>query len=248
VPTLEENFRTFDVRYGWPQQGEEWSAWWGGAEAQWYGTILPRIHAFVPTGTILEIAPGFGRWTQYLKALCSSLVLVDLSERCIDACRKRFASDSHIAYHVNDGRSLEMVEDGSVDFAFSFDSLVHAELDVVDGYVAELAKKLRPDGVALLHHSHMASYSAQGIPLPESKWRGTSVSAELVRESCERSGLCCPSQEIVNWGYDHLTDVFSLLAPARSRWSRPTEIRENLRFMDEAAAIAAIAPLYSLEQ
>ncbi len=58
VPTLEENFQTFEVRYDWPQQGEEWSAAWGSAEAQWYGTIFPRIHAFVPTGTILEIAPA----------------------------------------------------------------------------------------------------------------------------------------------------------------------------------------------
>ncbi|MEK6280890.1 MAG: hypothetical protein AABN95_11100 [Acidobacteriota bacterium] len=28
---------------------------------------LPRIHPFIPVGTILEIAPGYGRWTHYLK-------------------------------------------------------------------------------------------------------------------------------------------------------------------------------------
>ena len=32
-------------------------------DSQWFGLIFPRIHAFLPTGTILEIAPGFGRWT-----------------------------------------------------------------------------------------------------------------------------------------------------------------------------------------
>ena len=30
---------------------------------------------FVPTGTILEIAPGFGRWTTYLKKYCETLSL-----------------------------------------------------------------------------------------------------------------------------------------------------------------------------
>ena len=39
----------------------------GRADAQWYGSLLPRIHRFLPTGQVLEIACGYGRWTQYLK-------------------------------------------------------------------------------------------------------------------------------------------------------------------------------------
>ena len=31
----------------------------------------------------------------------------------------RFADATHIDYHINDGRSLDMIEDRSVDFAFS---------------------------------------------------------------------------------------------------------------------------------
>jgi hypothetical protein len=73
-----------------------------------------------------RIGPGFGRWTQYLRRLCIRLIVVDLSERCIDSCRRRFAGDRHIEYIVNDGTSLEQIPDGSVDFIFSFDSLVHA--------------------------------------------------------------------------------------------------------------------------
>ena len=89
---------------------------------QWYGSILPRISAFVPADTILEIAPGYGRWTAFLKDLCKRMIIVDLSEKCIDRCRQRFENLSHISYFVNDGKSLEMVVDGSVDFIFSFDS------------------------------------------------------------------------------------------------------------------------------
>lgn len=33
------------------QAGEEWSTPWGNAHMQWYGSILPRIRAFVPTDT-----------------------------------------------------------------------------------------------------------------------------------------------------------------------------------------------------
>lgn len=47
------------------------------------GYDIARIHAFVPTEAILEIAPGFGRCTQYLKDLCQQLMVVDLTEKCL---------------------------------------------------------------------------------------------------------------------------------------------------------------------
>ena len=121
MPTVEKNLQQWNARYAWAQQGDEWSASWGGAEAQWLGAILPRIRAFVPTNTILEIAPGFGRWTNYLKDHCNRLIVVDLTASCIQACQQRFASSSHITYHVNDGISLAMIPDGAIDFVFSFD-------------------------------------------------------------------------------------------------------------------------------
>src|SRR5689334_16593792 len=137
MPTIEENRCLWDDPRNWSQNGEEWSEAWGSAHMQWYGSILPRISAFVPTDTILEVAPGYGRWTEFLKDLCKRLIIVDLSETCIDRCRQRFANCPHISYFVNDGKSLEMVADGGVDFIFSFDSLVHAEEAVLKAYVGE---------------------------------------------------------------------------------------------------------------
>lgn len=49
----------------------------GDTPAMWFGALLPRIHGFVPVPTILEIGPGHGRWTQYLKELAGRLVIVD---------------------------------------------------------------------------------------------------------------------------------------------------------------------------
>ena len=63
------------------------------------------------------------------------------------------------SYFVNDGKSLEMVVDGGIDFIFSFDSLVHAEEPVLKAYAAEFAKKLRPNGAAFLHHSNLGEYT-----------------------------------------------------------------------------------------
>src|SRR5438128_1034565 len=66
-----------DIDYDWKERGEEWSAPWGGSAAQWSGTILPRIRECLPASTILEIAPGFGRWTHYLREHCERLHVVD---------------------------------------------------------------------------------------------------------------------------------------------------------------------------
>src|SRR5437870_3244420 len=107
MPTINENRRLWNEPSEWASNGDQWSRHWGGSEAQWRGTIFPRIHRFVPAPVILEIGPGYGRWTQYLKQLCSRLILVDLNQGCIDACKARFPSDSHISYHVNDGKALD---------------------------------------------------------------------------------------------------------------------------------------------
>jgi len=157
MPGVEANREAWDRRYRWEREGEEWSAAWGSADNQWYGSLFPRLRAFLPADRILEIAPGHGRWTHYLKDQARTLSVVDLSASCIETCRRRFAGCAHIGYHVNDGCSLPMIADRSVDFAFSYDSLVHVERDVMAGYLRELARVLAPDGVAFLHHSNLAA-------------------------------------------------------------------------------------------
>jgi SAM-dependent methyltransferase len=242
MPSLNENRDRWSDSYAWADAGEEWSRAWGGSEAQWFGSILPRLHAFVPVGTVLEVAPGFGRWTRFLRPLCQRMVLVDLSERCIDACRERFGDEQSIEYHVNDGRSLAMVTDASIDLAFSFDSLVHADADVIESYVSELRHKLTRDGVAFLHHSNFAALDEGS---ENRHWRSESVSGEMVCDLAKRADLSVVSQERINWGAPVLTDCLTVLARTGSGWDRPTRIVDNPNFMAEALQIAVWAPLYT---
>lgn len=255
MPTIEQNLGKWTVGYDWSRAGDEWSDAWGGTEMLWWNVLLPRIHAFLPAGTILEIAPGYGRITQYLKDFCQRLILVDLAPDCIEACRARFAASSTpITYHVNDGRSLEMIADGSLDFVFSFDSLVHAEADVIDGYLQQLARKLAPDGVGFLHHSTIKdALPGEGdvvepeIAYVRTLWRSESMSAALFREMCERAGLACISQEVINWGTNLPLpiDCLSTFTRADGRLARPTRIVYNGRFMQQARYLANLAPLYT---
>ena len=238
---VEENLQVWQQTYDWSGTGDEWSAPWGSAEAQWYWTILPRIHRYVPGKTILEIAPGFGRWTQFLRNLCDRLDVVDLTPKCIEHCRERFKDSSNIHYHVNDGRNLGMIADGSVDFAFSFDSLVHVEADVIDSYLHELSLKLSANGIGFLHHSNLAGCEREEAP---SALRAATVSAEGVRASCERLQLSCISQELLDWAGQRSLDCISVVTPAASKWARPTIVLDNVNFASSVAWIRAAAALY----
>ena len=240
------------MQYDWKEAGEEWSAPWGSSAAQWAGTIFPRIRECLPAGTILEIAPGFGRWTDYLKDYCERLWAVDKSSECIEACRQRFAAASHVHCCLNDGRSLSMIPKASIDFVFSFDSFVHTSRDIVEAYLRELATKLKIGGKGFIHHSNFGEYAntrreqlpeALAKPLIKAKildWahhRNPSMTAELFRVLCEQNGLYCVSQELVNWRGRRLIDCLSLFVRSDSAPQNATKIIRNSNFMREAVRI-----------
>ena len=217
MPTLEQNYQSWNNSFPWTKQGDEWSDEWGSATNQWYNLVLPRIYHYLPATHILEIAPGYGRWTQFLLQHASTLSVVDLSEKCIAHCRERFAAHRHLRYFVNNGRSLETIADNTVDFVFSFDSLVHAEYDVICDYLREIQRVLCPGGFAVIHHSNLAtqhrglvsklerrlrkylSYFGIRYKKPPTHWRANSVSADLVLEATGGLGLTCTAQEVFKW-------------------------------------------------
>ena len=257
MASTDHNIEVWNRTWDWSEGGEECSASWGGTPALWFGALLPRIHAFVPAGTILELGPGFGRWTQYLLGLCDRLVAVDLAERCIEHCRERFADVPHLECHVNDGRSLDMVEDGSIDFAFSFDSLVHADAEVIEAYLEQLARKLSPDGVGFFHHSNLGRYRRlnavthrtpdwarrrlipRGALIDIYAWRAEDVTARRFADACRSAGLACVSQEEITWQHGpHLLDTLSTFTRRGSRWERPLRVVRNRHFHVEASRMA----------
>jgi ubiquinone/menaquinone biosynthesis C-methylase UbiE len=271
MATIEENLRVWNNTYAWPSGGDEWSADFGGTEALWFFVLYPRIHRFVPAAKILEIGPGFGRWTQFLKTQCKSMVAVDISEKCIEQCRARFASEPHIEFCVNDGISLSAVPDTSVDFVFSFDSLVHAEQDVIRAYLFQLARKLSRDGIGFVHHSNIGAYPGRLALLDRylkfpptfrrrfltrdaiskllsinlQAGRARSMTAALFREHCLQAGLKCISQELINWTEGRaLIDALSVFARPNSQWDVRSTHMDNNGFVENARITSRLARVY----
>src|SRR5262245_31794904 len=262
MPSIHENLDRWDQPdWSHNQDGEKWSTPWGDSETQWFGSLSFRLHPWLPSPRILEIGPGHGRWTQYLKNVCDDLCLVDLSPRCIEACRRRFATDPHISYYVNDGSSLAMLP-GNFNVIFSFDSLVHVEIDSMEAYLAQVGGLLARDGVCFLHHSNMAEYMKRGFShIPRAIlqkegfntiWRAESVDAATVAALAVQHDLAVIGQELVNWGVQGLygtslfTDCFSLFTHKGSRWERANRIWHNEHYVsDEASHLKHLGALYN---
>jgi SAM-dependent methyltransferase len=256
LPTIEQNLAVWDAEYDWTFRGEEWSLAWGGAEQEWNASIAPRIRRFLPANRVIEIGSGFGRWTAFLKDHARELSLVDVSQKCLDACRERFGGGGAIRYIAGDGHSLP-VPDQNADFVFSFDSLVHAESDVMQSYVRELGRVLAPEGAAFLHHSNLGEYSRlpfklgripllvkAGLAERSDGWRARSVTARAMRNWIEGAGLVCVSQELINWGTRRLIDCITVIARPGSLHDRRLPTVRNPHFGCEAESARVVSELY----
>jgi SAM-dependent methyltransferase len=241
------------MKYDWKDAGEEWSERWGTSAAQWSGSILPRIKNCLPARTILEIGPGYGRWTHYLKDYCERLLIVDRAAECIEACRSRFAADPRMTGYVTEGGGLPMIPDRSIDFVFSFDVFVHIKREAVEQYLSELSRTLKIGAKGFIHHSNLGAYAnSPRHKLPGflkkllNKWhvldddhhRTSTMSAELFRQLCWKNGLQCTRQEMVNWRGRRLIDCMSWIERSENtRDIKTVEIISNPNFMREAEAI-----------
>jgi ubiquinone/menaquinone biosynthesis C-methylase UbiE len=193
MPTLKEN-KTLWAEWGWPQHGDEWSIQFGGTKKMWEDFILPRIREFLPATHLLEIAVGHGRVSNYLIPRAVSYSGIDIDRGCIAYCRNRF-KDSRAYFLATDGMTIPF-PDNFFNFVFSWDSLVHADRIVIECYIHELARVLKPGGAAFIHHTNRGA-----VETPDTMpWhvRDIRMTADFFKTCCQDVGLTC-TQELIDW-------------------------------------------------
>lgn len=146
--SVEENALKWN-HYRWKKGENEWTS-----SEQWKQSVIDYVVVKnIPAGhAVLEIGPGFGRWTRKLIELSGRMIAVDVSEKCVAYCQETFADSDNAEFHLNDGRSLDFISDESIDYVWSFDVFVHIEPPYIAHYLAEFQRVLRADGVVIIHH------------------------------------------------------------------------------------------------
>jgi len=240
MATLKANKKYYED-YDWSCGGEEWSDPWGGTRSMWLASIFPRISEFLPARTIIEIGAGHGRIARILHAFATNqLVLFDIVDDCVSMCKKKFASSAKTICLKTNGHALEGIADNSVDFIFSFYSLVGSDNKTITGYLKEFARVLSDDGVAFIHHSNAGMYFDPDNPEPDKRllllaaYRDMSIDATQVQEIAAGCNLSCIKQECINWDITEiLSDCFSTIVRPTSKWIREPVLLHNPDFQQE---------------
>ena len=151
LPGINSVLRNRDVwnSADWSHRGEKWTP-----SEEWKDALVEEVMRphLRPGGTLLEIGPGGGRWSSFLQRDAGQLILVDISERCLQLCREQFAGCSNVSYVLVDSPSLRDVADASIDCIWSFDVFVHIAPGDTASYLREFARVMRPGAVAVIHH------------------------------------------------------------------------------------------------
>ncbi|HEX2411631.1 MAG TPA: class I SAM-dependent methyltransferase [Solirubrobacteraceae bacterium] len=203
----EANRRRWD-EWDWSALGEEWTE----SEEWKQGLVDDVLLRVMPAGgTVVEIGPGAGRWSVFLAARCDRLIVVDVARAPLDAVVDRLAGADNLECLLSDGASLTGVGDAAADAVWSFDVFVYVAPADQAAYLAEIARVLRPDGVAAVHH---ADGRNRGRAPSRLGWRAP-MTATLFAALARDRGLEVTDQ-IRHWsggryGLDPYHDVITVL-------------------------------------
>lgn len=115
--------------------------------------LADPVLAGVARGRALDLGSGRGRVTRALARRFEEVVAVDVSAEMVrraEALHPK-AEFPNVSFHATDGVHLPL-EDESVDFVFSYEVFQHLpSRDVMCGNLLEVARVLRPEGLALVH-------------------------------------------------------------------------------------------------
>jgi hypothetical protein len=104
-----------------------------------------------PGATIVEIGPGGGRWTRYMLS-ARHIYAVDYHQELLDELRSGF-NRPDITFVKNGGDDFPGVPDGAADLVFSFGCFVHLDIDIIERYLANMRRLLKPESNVVLHYA-----------------------------------------------------------------------------------------------
>lgn len=109
--------------------------------------------------TAVEIGPGGGRWTRYLLGF-RTLYVVDYYDALLKELRRSF-DRPNMRFIKNNGSDFPGIPDASVDFVFSFGCFVHLDLDIIESYLKNMRRILKPEGQILIQYSDHTKIMSQ---------------------------------------------------------------------------------------
>jgi len=162
---------------------------------------------------LLELACGHGRHSEHVLSnygdRVKSLIMMDILQSNVDWCLKRIPDQGKVGVIRNQGTDFRPVEDASLTGIFCYDAMVHFHGDVVQAYLKDAQRVLRPGGKALIHHSNYSKNP--DVPFGQNPHARAFMSAALFKLCAGKAGLEVLSQNVISWGKVPDLDCLTLL-------------------------------------
>lgn len=159
--------------------------------------ILDRYADKIDDSKVLDFAAGHGRNSVWLAERSQHVVIVDINQGNLDYCARRFAGDSRFSYILTNGFDLAGIEDETISFLYSFDSMVHFEPEVVASFIVDFKRVLRPGGYGFCHHSNYAE--KPGGDFRKNPHARNYMTKELFAQHLNDAGFEVVEQVVLDW-------------------------------------------------
>lgn len=177
-------------------------------EYHWTRFVEPFIND-IEYDVVLDLAAGHGRNSAILAGRARRVICVDINPDNIAVLNRRFTDKNKFRIIQNDGVSLDAIPTNEVDLVYCFDSMVHFDLEIIQLYIKEIHRILRPSGHAFLHCSNYTR-NPGGDFRKNPHWRNF-FSAEILLHLAQRSGLIVSKIAKTPWGGIEDLDCMALL-------------------------------------
>lgn len=124
---------------------------------------------------VLDFGCGAGRLSQALAEHAREVIGVDVSAPMLEKARELDRSEGRCTFVLSEDPDLRSFDDDSVDLVYTERVLQHLPRPVLETYLTEFVRVLRPGGVAVLHCTTRPLWTLRGMvwrfgPSPVVRW------------------------------------------------------------------------------
>jgi ubiquinone/menaquinone biosynthesis C-methylase UbiE len=131
-----------------------------------------RCHIKSPEQSVaLDVGCGVGRVTRALSQRFRLVYGLDVSGEMIERAKSINMAYTNILFYQNDGKTLDLIEDCSIDFVFSYVTFQHMPSEnVIESNIKEISRVLKPGGTLQLDFRILGGWHRifGVIPVPRS--------------------------------------------------------------------------------
>lgn len=181
-----------------------------GMDTQWKWTIAPILARYtINFDRCIDFAAGYGRNTRkLLEAGARHVTMVDVNPECATHLKSRFPEDRANVV-LNNGVDLSDLDTAAFTFLYSFDAIVHFDLEIILSYIPEFSRVLEPGAYTFLHHSNYTGNP--GGDFRQNPHLRNFMSADIFKHVAVRSGFALCQQDIITWGKHPELDCITVL-------------------------------------